>query len=175
MKKATCLMVLIMYCCLLSAQDQDSSFNCSDLHEKLVIIKNSFDKLETYKKELVKDFGNQKVYSTDFKICDHDGKLSIMKGDTASQIGFYFTFDRANRSDHELQRKHSDVLLKELKRVFNDWDEERSAEDHGDLNFIELMEKGYYKARIKREIILTLYRYYNDDYSIKLEFNWKNY
>lgn len=175
MKKITCSMVLIMYCCLLSAQDQDSSFNCSDLHEKLVIIKNTFDKLETYKKELLKDFGSQKVYSTNFKICDHDGKLSISKGDTASQIQLNFTFDRTNTSDHELQQKHSDVLLKELKKVFSNWDEERSAEDHGNLNIIELMEKGYYKARIKREIILTLNRYYNDDYSINLEFNWKNY
>jgi len=176
MKKPVYFLVLIICSSFLFAQGQQSSFDCSDLHEKLIILKGSFDKLpETYKKQETKSYGSQKHYSTGFKICNADGDLMESQSDGKLMVIFSFVYDTANRSNFVLRDNHIAVLLEELKKVFGDWDLETESEDHGNLNYYEFREKGYYQSKIKREVTIIKNNYYNENYSVALKFYWRNY
>jgi len=176
MKKATGLAVMLIYSSFLFVQAQKSSFDCNDLNEKLTILKGSFDKLlESYKKQETKTYGSQKLYSTDFTICNADGHLMESRSDEKLMVIFSFVYDTANRSNFVLRNSHIAVFLEELKKVFGDWDFEKESEDHGNLTYYEFREKGYYQSKIKREVNLIENSYYNEDYSISLKFYWKNY
>ncbi|MES1226821.1 MAG: hypothetical protein ABUT20_65715 [Bacteroidota bacterium] len=175
MKKATFLAVLMALNISLFAQDQ-GSFDCSDLHERLLAIKNNFDKLpESYKKQATVAFGSQKHYSTNITICNVVGDLMENKSDAKLMLFMNFRYDTANKLNYALRNNHIAVFLEELKKVFGDWDFETESEDHGDLNYYEFREKGYYQSKIKREVTLIKHDYYNDDLSITLEFSRRNY
>src|SRR5436189_3771574 len=134
--KASCLAAYIAFTILLFEQEQGYSFDCSDLHEKLIAIKSNFDKLpETYKKLETKTYGSQKHYSSNIKICNADGDLMESQSDAKLMVNFNFRYDTANRSNFVLRDNHIAVFLEELKKVFSDWDYEKESEDHGDLTY----------------------------------------
>ena len=175
MKKPPCLTFILAFTISLFTQAQ-ASLDCSDLHEKLIAIKANFDKLpSSYKKQATKSYGNQLHYSTNITICDAAGDLMEIQSGTKLMVELNFRYDTANKLNYALRDNHIAVFLEELKKVFGDWDYETESEDHGDLNYYEFREKGYYQAKIKREVTLIKHDYYNDDLSITLQFSWRNY
>ncbi|HSU27374.1 MAG TPA: hypothetical protein VLJ68_03270 [Chitinophagaceae bacterium] len=175
MKKYICTVAFVVVSSFLFVQGQPSALNCSDINENLITLKGSIDNLDAYKKQQTSISGSQHFYSTDFTVCNVKGKFWEMRINSKTDMRLSFHFDLENKADFGLRHQHVLMLLEEIKKVFADWELEEESEDHGNIHNYDFTEKGYPDAKIKRMVSIIEYAYYNDDYSIALEFSWRNY
>ncbi|MBL7724747.1 MAG: hypothetical protein JNK27_11390 [Chitinophagaceae bacterium] len=137
MKKLPLLVILCMGIFPASAQLSLAPPGCPDLKEKLISIRQSYDKLPGV--YIVKESGSSNypvTSSSDFSIC---GKKGILIKDSVAGSGKFhfslnFEFEKKQYTIEQtgFKRWHQDIL-DTLRQVFPEWEYEYDSEENGSM------------------------------------------
>lgn len=137
MKKLPLLVILCMGIFPAPAQPSSAQPGCPDLKNKLISIRQSFDKLPGI--FIVKESGssnNSVTYSSDFNLC---GKKGVLVKDSVAATGKFrfslnFEFEKKQYTIEQAGFKHwHKDILDTLRQVLPEWEYEYDSEENGSM------------------------------------------
>jgi len=159
MKKLPLLVILCIGIFPASAQPSSTQPGCPDLKEKLISIRQSFDKFPGI--FIVKESGSSNYPATsDFIIC---GKKGILVKDSVAATGKFrfslnFEFEKPEYTIEQTGFKRwQQNILDTLREVFLAWKYEYDSEENGSMVYHIFSEKKKNEKGIMKKIQLDIY------------------
>ena len=118
-------------------------------------IKQSFDKLLTYKDKEIERTASHTFYTTKYKFCDTTGLVREYKGPDSClhchEIELIFNFgSKSYKTDPSGMRAWEQKLLGVLKEVFDKWEYEEDSEEHKTVLYFTFTEPKNSVSELKK-------------------------